>query len=108
MVTSSGPPVTFAPWMRSVLVDDDSVYRLGMYSPAEGVRMDLATMWKGDRDPAVALAKATPAAQRFLRWSRFPFYRVVREGGKTVVRMADARYMGDDARGWAAIEVRLP
>ena len=101
-------PTTLVPWHRDVLVDDGTVYRLGRYELFRGLAMSGATISKGDRDQAVEVARRTPEAQRFLRWSRFPFYRVVQEGGKTVVRMADARYMGDDARGWAAIEVRLP
>jgi len=32
----------------------------------------------------------------------------VRDKNGTTVRIADARYMGDDARGWAAIEVHIP
>lgn len=111
MVTPSGPPVTFRPWVRQVLVDDDSTYRFGTYSPFGTLKLNEAFMAKGgrglDAEP-VARARATDAGQRFLRWSRYPFYRVVHEGGATTVRMADARYMGDDARGWAAIEVRLP
>jgi len=101
-------PTPLVPWRRSVLVEETTAYRLGSYEPFRGLTMSDATIAKGDQDAAVAPAKATPEAQPFLKWSRFPFYRVVREGGKTVVRMADARYMGDDARGWAAIEVRLP
>jgi inner membrane protein len=101
-------PIPLVPWHRDVLVDDRTVYRLGRYEMFRGLTMSGATITKGDRDPAADLARRTPEAQRFLRWSRFPFYRVVQEGGKTVVRIADARYMGDDARGWAAIEVRLP
>lgn len=108
-VASPTVPVPFViPWRRDVLVEEDDSYRLGSYSVFEGVRLGTYTIAKGDRDPAVALARQTPEGQRFLRWSRFPFYRVVREGGHTVVRIADARYMGDDARGWAAVEVRLP
>lgn len=108
MVSPSGPPQTFRPWLREVLVDDDSTYRFGVYSPFTGLDMSEPSMTKGNRGAEVEAAKRTPEGQRFLKWSRFPFYRVVREGGGTTVRMADARYMGDDGRGWAAIEVRLP
>ena len=69
---------------------------------------DGGTLAKGGGDPAVALAREAPAARAFLSWSRYPFYRVVRQGDTTWVRFADARYMGETAKGWAAAEVRLP
>lgn len=108
MVTPSGPPVTYVPWVRQVLIEDESAYRFGWYSPFEGLQLGTSTMAKGDRDPAVALARRAPEVQGFLRWARFPFYRVIRDGNTTIVRIADARYAGDAATGWASIEVRLP
>jgi len=101
-------PTAFVPWQRDVLMDDGASYRLGTYTLFKGLAMNRASIAKGDKDPAVGLARETVEAQAFLRWSRFPFYRVVRDKDGTVVRIADARYMGDDARGWAAIEVRIP
>jgi inner membrane protein len=108
MVAPSGPPVTFVPWARQVLIEEESSYRFGWYSPSEGLQIGTSTLAKGAGDPAVALALRTQRARDFLRWARFPFYRVVQDGKTTVVRIADARYSGDAATGWASIEVRLP
>ena len=101
-------PTPLVPWQRAVLVEEPAAYRFGRWSLFGELTLDGGTLAKGDSDPAVILAKQTPAARRFLKWSRFPFYRVVREGGATVVRIADARYIGEVAKGWAAVEVRLP
>jgi len=101
-------PVPFVPWRRDILVADSASYRFGRWSLGSEVVFDGATLAKGDSDPAVAAAREASQAKGFLSWSRYPFYRVVREGGVTVVRMADARYMGETAKGWAAAEVRLP
>ncbi|MBN1238161.1 MAG: metal-dependent hydrolase [Gammaproteobacteria bacterium] len=49
-------------------------------------------------DPIVAAASATRAAQRYLTWSRFPYFDVTPEDGGWVVRIGDARYGGDFAR----------
>ena len=108
MVAPTGLPATFRPWMRDVLVDDGATYRAGVYSPFSGLSMDYPTLAKGDSSPEAHAARLTPEGQRFLKWARFPFYRVVREDGGTTVRIADARYLGDDGRGWAAVAVRLP
>lgn len=95
------------PWERGVLVEEDDRYRFGGYSPFRGVGMGTSTLLKGQDDPAVALAQQAPEARGFLRWARFPFYVVLREGDTTIVRIADARYSGAAATGWASVEVRL-
>jgi len=101
-------PVPFVPWKRDILVDEPTSYRFGRWSVGGEVVLDGGTLAKGETDPAVAISRETPEAKAFLSWSRYPFYRVVREGGVTYVRFADARYMGETAKGWAAVEVRLP
>jgi len=101
-------PTAFVPWRRDVLVDEGGAYRFGTYSPFTGLEMGTASLAKGDGDPAVRLANDAPAARTFLQWARFPFYRVVREGNSTSVRIADARYAGEGGGGWASIEIGLP
>ncbi len=101
-------PGAVTPWERQVLVDDGLAYRFGQYSPFRGLTMGPSTLAKGEMDPAVPLATALPQARAFVNWARFPFYRVVREGEGTVVRMADIRYSGVAGLGWASLEVRLP
>jgi inner membrane protein len=101
-------PTPFVPWRRGIVVEERRAYRFGRYTAFGQARMSDVTIAKGDEDPAVGIARETVAAQIFLGWARFPFYRVVRDRNGTTVRIADARYMGDDARGWAAIEVHIP
>lgn len=97
-------PVALVPWNRNVVVEDGDRYRFGRWSPGRGLELgwDLP---RGDDRPEVALAREHPDARPFLRWSRFPYYQVRREGGVTVVEMADARY--PDAT-WASVRVTLP
>ena len=101
-------PTVLTPWVRDVLVEERLGYRFGRYSLFSGLAMGPNTLAKGDMDPAAALARQDPASQSFLRWARFPFYRVVREGHGTLVRISDARYSGEGGGGWASIEVGLP
>jgi inner membrane protein len=101
-------PTPLVPWKRDIIVEEPARYVFGRWSLGGEVVMDGGTLAKGTADPAVAIARETPEAKAFLSWSRYPFYRVVREGEVTLVRFADARYMGETAKGWAAVEVRLP
>ncbi|HYC53210.1 MAG TPA: metal-dependent hydrolase [Gemmatimonadaceae bacterium] len=101
-------PLPLTPWTRAVLVDDGSSYQYGRFGLGTGVTMERETLPIGSADPAVAAAREAPEAQAFLKWARFPFYRVSREGSDTVVRMGDARYTGVAGQGWATAEVRLP
>lgn len=55
----------------------------------------------------VTAAGAHPDARDFLRWSRFPFYRVEMEGENYVVRIGDARYAGRGAGSLGGLTVRL-
>jgi len=101
-------PTALVPWQRRVLVEEQGAYRFGTYTAFGKADLSGEVIFKGEEDPAVGAAREMAAAQAFLKWSRFPFYRVVRDKNGTTVRIADARYMGDDARGWAAIEVHIP
>lgn len=105
-------PTPLVPWQREVIARSDSAgpgtwYRVGTWSLGGPLRWT-DSVAIGDADPAVALARAAPEAQGFLNWARFPFYRVERGPDGTVVRIADARYVGETGRGWASVVVRLP
>lgn len=115
-VGSSAPfmvgPTPLVPWKREIIARSDPAgagahYRVGTWSLGGSVAWT-DSIALGEGDPAVALARAAPEAQGFLNWSRFPFYRVERGPGGTVVRIADARYAGETGRGWASVVVRLP
>jgi inner membrane protein len=101
-------PTMLVPWHRNIVLEDAGVYRFGRWSLFGGLVLSPSSVAIGDSDPAVSLARQVPEAQGFLRWARFPFYRVERQTGQTVVRIADVRYSGESGRGWASIEVRLP
>jgi inner membrane protein len=101
-------PILPVPWRRDVLIEEDTLYRFGSYTLFGAVELSPSILRKGDTDPAVALARRTPQARTFLHWARFPLYRVYPGGDVRVVRIADARYSGDGATGWASVEVRLP
>jgi inner membrane protein len=100
-------PVPTTPWVRSLIMDEADHYRLGRWSLFSGLRLG-STISKGDQGShreAVVMARAHPEARPFLKWSRFPYYRVSRDGRVTVVHMEDARYPG---AAWASATVRLP
>ena len=97
-------PVPLVPWDRSVLIDDGTRYSSGSWSPRRGLEVGSTTIPKGDRDPAVALARRDRDVARYLIWARFPYYRVTRDAEGTVVQIVDARY----GAPWASISVRLP
>ena len=104
-------PVPLVPWEREIIAVDGGRYRMGSYRLLGEATLAGDGVAIGDTaHPSVAAARRAPEAQGFLNWSRFPFYRVeVGEGGAgTLVRIADARYSGEGARGWASMVVRLP
>ena len=101
-------PVAVRPWERAVVVDDGRYYRFGAYDPLEGLEMSPSSLGKGDLDPAVQRARAAPEVAGFVRWARFPFYRVARQGPAATVLMGDARYTASAGQGWASAAVRLP
>jgi inner membrane protein len=101
-------PEEVVPWRRSVLLEEETEYRFGRWSLFGDLILHPSTLAKGASHPAAIAARRAPEAQGFLRWARFPIYRVVQEGGKTVVRIGDVRYVGESGRGWASVEVRLP
>jgi inner membrane protein len=100
-------PVPATPWVRTLIMDEGEQYQLGQWSLFGGLELGPAFP-KGDQGPhrtAVVTARAHPDARPFLRWSRFPVYRVTQDGTATVVYMEDARYPG---ASWASATVRLP
>jgi inner membrane protein len=102
-------PVPVVPWQRDIILDDGAEYRFGQWSLFGGDAVfSTSTLAKNDLDPAALAARRAPQAQGFLRWSRFPFYRVYGDGDSVRVRIADARYTGPSGAGWASVEVRLP
>lgn len=102
-------PTAFRPWEREIIAVDGGRYRMGSYRLNGVAALSDDGIVVGDTaDPAVRAARAAPEAQGFLNWARFPFYRVDRDSAGTLVRIADARYVGPSGFGWASVAVRLP
>jgi inner membrane protein len=101
-------PVALNPFVRQVVLVDDSTYRTGRWSLFSGLAWGETIPINSD-DPAVAVALRDPALQPFLHWSRFPFFIVNRSAsGGTLVEVADARYTDRTGGGWASRTVELP
>jgi len=89
-------PLPLTPVDRDIVVDEGNQYLVGRMRV--GGRLDTDGHWPKRNpdpvaaDPEVTLAAATPAAQAFLRWARYPTYLVDRRGGLTVVHFIDLRY----------------
>jgi inner membrane protein len=95
-----------------VLVRSADVYRGGTLTLFPSVAMHLdEEVPVNDSLPESLAAAATPEGQRFLGWSRFPFYVVAERNGATHVLIADLRYTPASGprpgRGWASVEVVL-
>lgn len=104
-------PVPLSPLRRGILVETEGGYRSGALTlGAAGARLRLhPDEWpRGDRHPAVALAREVPAARRFLVWSRYPVFRVEERAEGTWVHLDDARYAGPGQRSFAGVSVRIP
>lgn len=104
-------PLPLTPVARDIVVDEGNQYLVGRVRT--GGSLEPEGHWPKRNpdpeagDPDVTLAAATPAAQAFLRWARYPTYLVDRRGGLTVVHFIDLRYARhpDAAFGTLAVPV---
>jgi inner membrane protein len=98
------------PLRRRVLVEEGGRYHYGILALGPTSRLALTRVIETQMStPEAIAAAATPEGQRFLVWSRFPFYVVERRTEGTLVRIADARYsLGRRTGDWASVEVLLP
>ena len=84
---------------RGVLSTDNTIEELGV---PLGLGRDFdsehsATQYKPDDSPALEAGQQTTAAQRFLKYARFPMASVVRTGNGYQFELRDARFATDDA-----------
>lgn len=98
-------PNAVLPWKRDVLLEEAAGYRFGSVSLAGSVWIAPQMVPKYDNVIAVMRAREHPQVRRFLRWARFPMYRLVQRDGRTEVWVSDARYDGAE---WASVRVTLP
>ena len=103
-------PAPVNPLRRDVLVDagDRFVFGTLTWMPGPRITLDGGTMPTNRDLPEARATAATPEGSAFLRWARFPYYRVARQGATDVVFIGDARYNRGAGRTWAAVTVRLP
>jgi inner membrane protein len=90
-------PFPVNPFVRSVVVEQEEVYRTARFHWLAHRHVDSASVRifpKGRTDhPAVQAAAATTVGQRYLGWARFPAFQVEPAGaGDFVVRIVDLRY----------------
>ena len=90
-------PYPVNPFVRSVVVEQEGIYRTARFSWLARPHVDRATVRmfpKGRTDhPAVRAAAATTVGRRYLGWARFPAFQLEPAGdGDFVVRIVDLRY----------------
>lgn len=99
-------PGFWNPLERAVVAREADGYHLGaLHLLPWRLEMRPGALTVGAEDPAARAAAATAAGREFLRWARFPYFRVKHSAGWTAVMIADARY---GAEGWASTVVLLP
>ena len=103
-------PVFVNPFRREVLIDTGARYEKGQlwFEPAPHFRPSGYGVDKGFDQPEAQAALATPRAQAYLGWSRFPFVVVDRTTAPPRLLLNDYRYSDQSARvGWAGFEARI-
>jgi inner membrane protein len=103
-------PVLVNPFRREVLIDTGERYEKGIvwFEPAPHFRPAGYGVDVGLDQPEAAAALATPRAQAFLRWSRFPYVVIDRTTAPPVVLLNDYRYSDAGARaGWAGLSLKI-
>lgn len=105
-------PVPVNPLLRRVVAEQDEVYRTAEFRWLADPHVDPATVRfypKGQReDPAVPRATSTTLGRRFLRWARFPAFRVERSGAQEVtVHIMDLRYADRAGVRFGAVSIPL-
>jgi inner membrane protein len=105
-------PVPVNPLLRRVVAEQDEVYRTGEFRWLADPHLDPATVRfypTGQReDPAVARATSTTLGRRFLRWARFPAFRVEGTDAQEVtVHILDLRYADRPGVRFGAVSILL-
>jgi inner membrane protein len=91
-------PFPVTPFVRSVVVEQEGVYRTARLNWLNRPQLEAAslrTIPKGPADhPAVRAALATSEGRRYLGWARFPVFQVEPAGGAAefMVHIVDLRY----------------
>jgi inner membrane protein len=101
-------PIPVDPFQRTVVIDGESAYRLGVVKllPLPRFFLDERRIPKGE-GAAARLAAATDTGRIFLRWARFPFFEVDDSKAEPAVYIVDARYTIDRNALFGAIRIPL-
>ena len=101
-------PVPVDPFRRTVVIDGESAYRLGVVKllPLPRFFLDERRIPKGE-GAAARLAATTGTGRTFLRWARFPFFEIDDSKAKPAVYIIDARYTIDRNALFGSIRIPL-
>jgi inner membrane protein len=100
-------PVPLNPFRRRIIFDTGDAYGFGTlsWSPGAEVHISPDRLPRNDDHPAVQRALAYDPIQRFLYWSRFPFFEIEDHPAGQMVHAGDARFQTDATSGWARVGV---
>jgi len=101
-------PVPIDPFRRTVVIDGESFYRLGIVNllPRPHFVLDERRVPKAE-SAAAQLAATTGAGRVFLRWARFPFFEIDDSEAEPAVYIIDARYTLDRNAIFGSIRIPL-
>ena len=103
-------PVPVNPFRRRVVAELEKVYRTGEFRWLSDPHVDRASVRvypKGPKAyPAVRRAASSTLGRRFLRWARFPSFRVEKGGdGGVTVHIVDLRYADRPGVRFGAVSI---
>lgn len=102
-------PVFGNPLRREVIRELDGHYELGRLDLGLQPRYTATALRStGRAEPAAALAARTREGAIFLRWARFPSFKMEPSGERVLVTISDLRYSGRSNRSWASVRVQVP
>jgi len=101
-------PVPVDPFLRTVLIDGEDAYRLGVVKllPSPHFILGGRRIPKGE-GAAARLAAATGAGRTFLGWARFPYFEIDDSKTKPAVCIIDARYTRNRNAIFGAVRIPL-
>lgn len=87
-------PVPFNPLRRLIVAEYPDEYRFASFRAGAPVSIELESQTIAKPDPALLeRARRDRVGRWFLHWARFPYAETAVEAGRTVVYLADARYV---------------
>jgi len=101
-------PVPVDPFTRTVVIDGESAYRLGVVKllPSPHFILDERRVPKGD-GVAARQAATTEVGRVFLGWARFPFFEYDDSAPTRTVYILDARYTFDRNALFGSVRIPL-